>query len=64
MITEFDTYSAATTIIRRYGEKARLHVTMRADATLEAGDLGGYAVRKNIVKTGQESLRVELRDDE
>ena len=46
------------------GENAPIHAAMRADELLEKGDLDGYAVWKKIVKAGQESLRVELRDDE
>ena len=50
--------------MKRHGQDAPIHAAMRADELLEAGDLDGYAVRKKIVKAGQESLRVELRDDE
>ncbi len=48
MIPEFDVYAAATAIIRQYGEKARLHATMRADALLKAGDPDGHAAFKRI----------------
>ena len=43
---------------------APIHAAMRADELLEKCNLDGYAVWKKIVKAGQESLRVELRDDE
>ncbi len=48
----------------REGEDAPIHAAMRADELLEAGDLDGAAVWKKIVKAGQESLRVELGNDE
>ena len=51
MIPDFDAYSAATTIIKQYGEKARLHATKRADAMLEGGDLDGSAMWKRILRT-------------
>ncbi len=54
MISDFDIYRAANIIIERYGEKARLHAAMRADATLEAGDLDGYAVLKRILRAIEE----------
>ena len=54
MITEFDPYSAATAIIRHYGEEARLHATMRADALLKAGDSNGHAAFKRILRVIEE----------
>ena len=54
MITEFDAYSAATTIIRQYGENARLHATKRADAMREAGDPDGSAMWKRILRAIEE----------
>jgi len=57
MVTEFDAHSAATTIIKQYGEKARLHATKRADAMLEEGDLDGSAVWKRILRVIEELQR-------
>ena len=54
MISEFDPYTAATAIIRQYGEEARLHATMRADTMREAGDLDGLAVWKRILRALEE----------
>ncbi len=48
----------------QHGPDAPIHAAMRADELLESGDLDGCAVWKKIVKAGQESLRVELRNDE
>ncbi len=50
--------------MKRHGPDAPVHAAMRADELLEKCNLDGYAVWKKIVKAGQESLRVELRNDE
>ena len=44
MIPDLDIYRAASVIIKQYGQDAQTHAAMRADATLKAGDLNGYAV--------------------
>jgi len=64
MITEFDPYSAATAIIRHYGEEARLHATMRADALLKAGDLKGCAALKQILRVIEELQRTAPKSGE
>ena len=50
MIPDLDLYRAANVIIKQHGEDARIEAAMRADATLEAGDLDGYAVWKRILR--------------
>ena len=64
MTSDLDIYRSANLLVQQHGEDAPIHAAMRADELLEKGDLDGYAVWKKIVKAGQESLRVELRDDE
>ena len=64
MIPEFDVYAAATAIIRQYGEKARLHATMRADALLKAGDLKGCAAFKQILRAIKEIQAKEPKPGE
>ncbi len=64
MIPDLDIYRTANILVRQPGQDAPIHAAMRADELLEKRDLDGYAVWKKIVKAGQESLRVELRDDE
>ncbi len=64
VIPDLDIYRTANVLVKQHSQDAPIHAAMRADAMLENGDLDGYAVRKKIVKAGQESLRVELRDDE
>ncbi len=57
MIPDLDIYRAANVVIKQYGEKARLHVTMRADALLKAGDLDGLATWKRILRAVEELQR-------
>ena len=54
MVTEFDVYAAAKVIIRQYGEEARDHATMRADAMLKAGDVNGHSAFKRILRVIEE----------
>ncbi len=56
MIPDLDIYRSANVIIKQHGEDAPIHAAMRADAMLEAGDLGGYAVWKRIIKAVEELL--------
>ena len=49
MIHDLDIYRGANVIIKQYDQDAPIHAAMRADATLEAGDLNGYAVFKRIL---------------
>ncbi len=44
MIPDLDIYRGASVIIKQYGQDAPIHAAMRADTTLKAGDLDGYAV--------------------
>ncbi len=39
---------------KQHGQDAPIHAAMRADAMLEAGDLGGYAVWKRILRAVEE----------
>ena len=57
MIPDLDIYRAASVIIKQYGEDARVHATMRADAMLEAGDLDGSAVWKRILRVVEDLQR-------
>ena len=49
MIPNLDIYRAAQALIKRHGQDAPIHAAMRADATLDKGDLDGYAVWKRIL---------------
>ena len=49
MIPDLDIYRSANVLVKQHGEDALIQATMRADAMLEAGDLGGYAVWRRVV---------------
>ncbi len=44
MIPDLDIYRSANLLVTQHGEDAPIHASMRADAMLEADDLGGFAV--------------------
>ncbi len=43
-------YRSAQVLVKRHGQDAPIEAAMHADAMLEAGDLGGYAVWKRILR--------------
>ncbi len=59
MISDLDIYLAAKFIIKKCGEDAPIHVAMRADAVLEAGELDGHAMWKRILRVVEELQRSE-----
>ncbi len=59
MIPDLDIYRSANVLVKRHGADAPIHAAMRADATLEKGDLDGYGVWKRIVKAAEELLSKE-----
>ncbi len=50
MILDLDIYHAANLLVKQHGEDAPIEAAMRADAMLEAGDLGGSAVWRRILR--------------
>ncbi len=50
LIPNLDIYRSANLLVQHHGEDAPIKAAMRADATLEAGDLDGYAVWKRILR--------------
>ncbi len=54
MTPDLDIYQSAKIIIKQYGKAAPGHAAMRADAMLDKGDLGAYAVWKRILKVIEE----------
>ncbi len=60
----YHVYLGANVIIKRYGEKARLHATKRADAMLEVGDPDAHAVWKRILKAIEELQGTAPKSDE
>ncbi len=64
MTSDLDIYRAANVIVKQYGEDAPIHAAMRANATLKAGDLDGYAVWKRILRAVEELQRKGLMPGE
>ena len=58
MTSGFDTCRSANPLVKQHGEDAPIHAAMRADAMLEAGDLDGYAVWREILRAVEELQRV------
>ncbi len=54
MTSDIDIFRSASVIIKQYGQDAPIQAAMRADATLEAGDLDGYAVWRRIRRVIEE----------
>ena len=50
MTTDIDILRSANVLIDHHGQDAPIHAAMRADATLEAGDLDGLRVWKRILR--------------
>ena len=59
MTSDLDIYRVANLLVKRHGQDAPIHIAMRADAMLEAGDLDGCAVWKRIVRAVEELLSKE-----
>ncbi len=64
MIPDLDIYRSANVIVKQHGQDAPIHAAMKADATLEAGDLDGYAVFKRILRTIEEIQGTEPKSGE
>ncbi len=54
MIPNLDIYRSAQVLIKQHGQDAPIHAAMRADAMLEKGDMGGYAVWKRVLRAVEE----------
>ena len=60
MISDLDIWRSANVLVKHHGEDAPIQAAMRADAMLEKGDLGGYAVWKRILRAVGKLDRAEL----
>ncbi len=54
MTSDIDIYRSASVLVKRHGEDAPIEAAMRADAMLQAGDLGGLAVWRRILRAVEE----------
>ncbi len=59
MISDLDIYRSANVLVKQHGQDAPIHAAMKADAMLDKGDLGGYAVWRRIIKAVEELLSKE-----
>ncbi len=50
MIPDLDIYRTAQLLVKQHGKDAPIEAAMRADATLEAGDVDGYRMWKRILR--------------
>ncbi len=57
MIPDLDINRSTNVLVKRYGQDAPIEAAMRADAMLEKGDLGGYAVWRRILRAVGELQR-------
>ena len=61
MISDLDIHRSANILVNQHGQDAPVHAAMRADAMLEKGDLGGYAVWRRILRAVGELQGTEPR---
>ena len=64
MIPDLDIYRSAQVLVKQHGPDAPIYAAMRADKLLEAGDLGGYAVWKRILRAVEELQGTEPKPGE
>ncbi len=50
MTSDLDVYRAANLLVKRHGQDTPIEAAMGANAMLDKGDLGGYAVWKRILR--------------
>ncbi len=59
MTSDIDIYRTASVLIREHGEEPALVPAERADSFLEAGDMAGSVVWKQVLKAIKETQRQE-----
>ncbi len=59
MTSDLDIFRSAQVLVKQHGEDAPIQAAMRADAMLDKGDLGGYAVWKRILRAVGKLQRME-----
>ncbi len=59
MTSGLDIYRSAQALVKQHGQDAPIEAAMRADAMLDKGDLGGYAVWRRILRAVEELLQAE-----
>ena len=56
MTPDLDIYRAGQVLVKHHGEDAPIEAAMRADAMLDKGDLGGYAIWKRILRAVRDQV--------
>ena len=64
MTSDLDIYRSASLLIKQHGPDAPIHAAMRAGELLEAGDLGGYAVWRRVLRAVEELQGTEPKSGE
>ncbi len=59
MTTDLDIYRTANVLVREHGDEVDLVPAERADSFLEAGDMAGSVVWKQVLKAIKETQRQE-----
>jgi hypothetical protein len=59
MTSNIDIYQTANELIKQHGDDAPIHAAMRADELLDAGDMDGQAVLRQILAAIEELLSEE-----
>ena len=59
MTSPIDIYQTANELIKQHDEDAPIHAAMRADELLDAGDMDGQGVWKQILAAVAKLLAVE-----
>ena len=59
MTSPIDIYQTANELIKQHGDNAPIHAAMQADELLDAGDMDGQAVWKQILAAVEELLSRE-----
>ena len=63
MTSDLDIYRSANELIKQHGEDAPILAAMRADESMDTGDMEGRAVWLRIVKAIEELMSKERPDD-
>ena len=59
MTTDLDIYRTAALMVKEHGDDAPIHVAMRADELLDAGDMDGRGVWLRVLNAVNELLAQE-----
>ena len=64
MTSDLDIYRSANLLVKQHGEDAPIEAAMRADAMLEASNMGGYEVWRRILRAVEELQKTAPKSGE